>query len=312
MATTDTLLESKSDARARLYIQPIQDLFVTFITNNASAARDARDQLAEVMRDTMGAGEILGAKLMLAAAAEVQEPSEKMRHRYDQLLAFADQQVLPRVTFEEALEDMVNRTPVTLRRAAERTAQAIAERYAGDSVIAFARAAEASVTKEAQSFIARSIRLGISEGESGKRLSMSINNIRKRSKAWSEGYSRMVFRTNVNQSLTAGRFRQAQDPDIKAVVPAFRFDAVNDGDSRPNHAAADGIIMATDNTNWSKIAPPLGYNCRCQISHVSVVELKAMGRIDKRGDMIQSRVPGGAKPDAGFNHSGRPDLGSVN
>ena len=117
----------------------------------------------------------------------------------------------------------------------------------------------------------------------------------------------MVFRTNVNSSITAGRFRQTQDPDIKAAVPAFRFDSVGDGDTRHNHNAADGIIMAVDDTRWSKIAPPLGYNCRCQISHVSIDELEAMGRI-KDGKVVASHIPGNAGPDDGFVHGGRPDL----
>lgn len=308
MTTTDQLLESKSDARAKLYTQPIQELFVATITANRPAAKDARDQLAEVMRDTMGTAEVLGASLTLQATASVLSRSASLSRDKHSLMVFADQQVIPRVTFEEALADMVERTPVTIRRAAERTAQSIAKRYATDNVMAFVRSAEASVTKEAQGFITRALKSGIPEGEAGKRLAMSVNQIRKRSKAWSQGYSRMVFRTNVNTALTAGRFRQAQDPDIKAVIPAFRFDSVSDSDTRHNHKAADGMILRTDNPQWSKIAPPLGYNCRCQVVFVSVPELKAKGLIKANGDIRESRVPSSAFPDPGFRHSGRPDL----
>lgn len=311
MTTTDQLLESKSDARARLYMQPIQDLFVATITVNKPAAKDARDQLAEVMRDTMGTAEVLGASLTLQAAASVLSRSKNMARDKRCLMEFADQQVIPRVTFEEALADMVERTPVIIRRAAERTAQAIAKLYSQSNVMAFVRSAEVSVTKEAQSFITRALKTGIPEGEAGKKLAMSVNNIRKRSKAWSEGYSRMVFRTNVNTSLTAGRFRQAQDPDIKAVIPAFRFDSVADSDTRHNHKAGDGIILRTDNPKWAKIAPPLGYNCRCQVVFVSAPELQAKGLIKANGDIRESRVPSSVYPDHGFRHSGRPDLRGV-
>ena len=221
------------------------------------------------------------------------------------------QTLLPRVTFEEALEDMVERAPVTIRDAAERTAQRIAELYSEDKVMAIVRSAEESVTSEAQKFIERALRDGVPEGEAGQRLAMRVDDIRVQSQAWSEGYARMVFRTNINTAISAGRFRQAQDPDIQEVAPAFRFDAVGDGDTRDNHDAADGLIMSVSNPEWRKIAPPLGYNCRCQVVHVTRSELESMGRIRKDGSLIEDKVPSGAFADPGFRHGGRPDLASV-
>jgi SPP1 gp7 family putative phage head morphogenesis protein len=234
------------------------------------------------MAETMGVGEILGASLLLqnlkrSAKFAADEPTQTL---------------LPRVTFDEALQDMVERAPVTLVDAAERTAQRIAQLYSEDAVMAFVRSAEESVTSEA-------------------RLAMRVDDIRVQSQAWSEGYARMVFRTNINTAISAGRFRQAQDPDIQEVAPAFRFDAVGDGDTRDNHDAADGLIMSVSNPEWRKIAPPLGYNCRCQVVHVTRSELERMGRIRKDGSLIEDKVPSGAFADPGFRHGGRPDLASV-
>jgi SPP1 gp7 family putative phage head morphogenesis protein len=288
-------LEDLSGRHARFYFAAIHDLYVALVRGNKPAARDARVELARVMVETMGAAEILGASMTLESVTKSANFA-------------AEQPILPRVTLTEALEDFVQRAPVTIRNAAERTAQSIAKLYTEDRVVAFVRAAESSVTAEAQNFIARTLRTGIGEGEAGKRLAMSVEAVRNKSAAWSEGYARMVFRTNVNTAVTAGRFRQSQDPDIKAVVPAFRFDAVGDADTRHNHNAADGLVLSVDDTRWNRIAPPLGYNCRCQVSHVDADELRELGLINADGTFKRVNVPNTIYPDPGFRHGGRPDL----
>jgi SPP1 gp7 family putative phage head morphogenesis protein len=303
-------LESLTLRHAKPYFGAVQDLFVTFIRNNRTGHADARNRLAEVVTETMGVAEVLGASLMLRTAADLMA-REKFSRDCRELLAFADaptQSILPRVTLTEAVEDMVARTPATIRRAAERTASRIAELYGEGRVVAFARAAEAAVTRRAQKLIAEALREGIPEGEAGRRLRMGADEIRKRSRPWSEGYAQMAFRTNVNTAVTAGRFRQAQDPDIREVVPAFRFDAVGDADTRPNHEAADGVVLDVTDPQWARIAPPLGYNCRCQVSFVSRPELAAAGRLNPDGSVKKQRVPAAARPDPGFRHTGRPDL----
>lgn len=312
MSAVDKLLEDMTGKPAELYFAAIQDFFVALVTNNRPAAKDALRALAVIVTETLGMAEILGAVGTLRQAATIlQSTGVALQADREHLLAFAgapSQTILPRVTLDEAVQDMVDRTPVTIRRAAERTAQRIAQLYGEGPNVAFVRSAEAAVTQKAQDFIAQALREGIPEGQAGERLAMSVNEIRKRSRAWSESYARMVFRTNVNTAVTAGRFRQAQDPDIKEVIPAFRFDAVGDADTRDNHMAADGIILSVDSAAWRRIAPPLGYNCRCQVSLVSSVELKAMGRIDSSGKVRDSKIPSRAKPDPKFRHSGRPDL----
>lgn len=309
---TDKLLEDMSGHYAQPYASAIEDLFVAVVTNDRQQNMEARDRLAEAMVETMGICETIGATLTLQAASRQLAKDQQLFLRdRDEMLAFAEpkQMVVPKVTLRVAVQDMINRTPKTLRTAAERTAQAIAALYSKGTVAAFVRSAEASVTKAAQAFIAEALRKGMSEGEAGRKLAMKINEIRKRSKEWSEAYARMVFRTNANTAVTAGRFRQAQDQDIKALMPAFVFDSVSDSDCRPNHRAADGMILRVDNVAWNKLAPPLGYNCRCQVRHLSKYELKAMGRLDRNGNVKESRIPQAAHADPGFRHGGRPDLG---
>ena len=296
-------------------------MLVAMAMGNKPQLDDARDRLAEIIAETMGVADVLGATLTLRVAAGLWGEHSGGDFSANSimwalaerpaLLTFKDtpvQTILPRVTLTEALQDMVDRTPITIRSAAERTAQRISQLYSEGSVVAFVNSAEAAVTERVKSLIAEAIKEGIPEAETGKLIRLGVDEIRKRTAAWSEGYARMAFRTNVNTAVTAGRFRQSQDPDIRAVIPCFRFDAVMDSDTRGNHGAADGLIFKVDNLVWNKIAPPLGYNCRCQVSFVGLPELRRMGRVGGDGSIREDRLPGSAHADAGFRHGGRPDL----
>jgi len=308
----DKFLEAVESKHADTYAAALEALYFAIATGNKPARADAFQGLVDVQTETMGAGEVLGASLMLQRTAKVLADGANnaflRKHRELHLNFSGLQSVLPRVTFDEAVEDMVARTPVTIRRAADRTASTISRLYGEGRVVAFAHSAEAAVTKHVQSMIAQAVREGIGEVNIGARIMSDVNLIRKRSKKWTEGYARMAFRTNLNTAVTAGRFRQAQDPDIKAVVPCFQFDDVGDGDTRDNHRAPPGLIFKVDNPVWNKIAPPLGYNCRCQVRIVTVPMLLRLGRIDASGAITESRLPPGLQADKGFRHGGRPDL----
>ncbi len=305
------LLDDATGRFSAPYFAAIHDLYVATLTDNRPAASDARCALQRAMHDAVGMGEILGAAAALRTASGVLTRHANLGADRSRMLVFAagdDQQILPDVTFQEALDALVSRTPVTIRAAAERTAQRISHIYSTDRVMAFVRSAEQSVTEAAQKFIAHAVREGLTENVVGRQLAMTVEAVRAATAPWSESYSRMVFRTNVNTAVTAGRFRQAQDPDVRAIIPALRFDSVNDSDTRANHSAADGLIMSVTNINWNRIAPPLGYNCRCRVVHVSRFELEDIGRVNAHGDVVESQVPSTAFPDPGFRHSGRPDL----
>ena len=308
----DKFLEDVTGKHAGAYVRSLDAMLIAEATGNAPALRLARRQFNEVVRVTLGMGEVLGATIALQEAAPIAVQMVfaavgDMRH----MMAFAaepTQTILPRVTFDKAVEDMVTRTPVTIRAAAERTAQAISRLYGEGRVVAFAKSAEAAVTKRAQKLIADMIREGVAEVDAGRRIVTSINEVRKRTAAWSQGYARMAFRTNLNTAVTAGRFRQMRDPAIRRIMPAFEFNDVGDSDTRSNHHAADGVIMQIDDDRWNFLAPPLGYSCRCGVRGVGVPELRRLNRIDANGSFIRRGVPGSARPDKGFRHGGRPDL----
>lgn len=279
MVEVQAILESLSANPSRLYEIAIQDMLVAIVFQNGPALKDARARLNDAMRETLGIAELLGAMGVLKDAAPIaREEGLAFKHDAPALMVFAStptQTLLPKVTFTEALEDLLARTPTTLKDAATRTFQNIARLYSVDSGgvprIAFVRSAEEAVTLKAQRTIAEAIEQGIPEGDfiqggvvqpgAGRRISEAVDAVREIGSKWSQSYSKMAFRTNLNTAVTAGKFRQARDPDIKKVMPAVMFDAVNDGDVRPNHVAGDGLIFLSDNKIWLTHAPPLDYGC---------------------------------------------------
>lgn len=294
------------------YLDAMTILMHATARQNESMRADAVAELESVITETMGVGEVIGASIVLrrAAAASIEE-GEHLRADRNRLIAFREsgtQTLLPRVTFHEALQDLVDRTPVTLRSAAERTAERVAHVYSQGRAMAFAKSAEHAVTERVQALIAQAVRDGMSEADAGQMIRREVDYVREATEPWTDAYSRMAFRTNVNTAVTAGRFRQAQDPDVSELVPCFRFDAVGDSDTRPNHGAADGRIWRVTNTVWQRLAPPLGYSCRCDVHVVTLPELRAMGRVGPNGQIHEDSVPPGAFPDPGFRHGGRPDL----
>jgi SPP1 gp7 family putative phage head morphogenesis protein len=300
-ADTKRFLADLAKRHSRLYARNVSEMVVAKALGRDESYNDARDRLLQTARETFGIAELLGARSVLQRAYPVAKR-----------LGFADgpepsQDLVPRVTFREALDNFVARTPVVLKDAAERTAQAISDAYSSGNVVGFVRSAEDAVTEKAQQVISRAIEQGSTEVQVGRNLVEQVEAIRELAEPWSEAYARMAFRTNVNTAVTAGRFRQVQDPDVRDLMPAFQFQAISDSDVRHNHAAADGLIFSVANPVWNFLAPPLGYNCRCTIRPVSVMQLRRQGRINEDGTIREDTLPSDAGPDEGFR-SGRGDI----
>lgn len=298
------VLEDTNTNLAQVYVEAFRDYLLAVVLKNAPQTRAARLRLEGVVSESMARAEVLGAFSTLREASEVLAPETNFKAERQSLMSFARSEarsILAKIPFEESLEDLVNRVPVTLRESAARTASKISSLYSDNGgVIAFARSAEDAVTQRAHELITQGAREGITEREMGKTMAFDVNRIRKETEAWTEGYARMAFRTNLNEAASRGRLRQAQDPEVKEVIPAMRFTSVGDADTRSNHDAADGVVLSVDNPSWRFLRPPLGFNCRCQLDFISRPELRRMGLIDKAGKVIETRIPSSARPDQGF------------
>lgn len=265
---TQRFLEDVTGRYARSYQAAVSDLLVAIAMKDRPAAREARLRLGRVIAETMGVGEVLGASITLRAAADVMTTDRgmaaRLRANYGAVAHFAGlpaQTIIPRVTFDEAVRDMVQRVPVTLRNPAERTAQRIAQLYGEGNFVAFVRSAEDAVTDRVRDLIAQAIKDGIPEASMGRLIRMGVDKVRQVTEPWTDAYAKMAFRTNLNTATTAGRFRQVRDPEIREIIPGMQYMAVGDSDTRPNHMAADGVTLAVDDRRWAKLAPPLGYSC---------------------------------------------------
>lgn len=305
------ILEDTNTRLAGEYVEAFREYLIAVVLKNAPQTRAARLRLEEVVRESMGRAEVLGALATVRQAAGVLAADETFTADRSRLVSFgntAATKILSRVTFIEALEDLKDRVPVTLRNSVERIADKIATLYAasddGRGIISFAKSAEAAVTQRAHELITSAVRRGIPEQQVGRSIAFSVNKIREETEAWTEGYARMAFRTNLNDAVSRGRLRMAQDPDVKLAIPAFRYTAVGDSDTRSNHEAADGVILSVDNPAWRYMRPPFGYNCRCELDSMSRPELRRMGRLDAAGKVIESRIPSAAHPDEGFRPGG--------
>lgn len=196
--------------------------------------------------------------------------------------------------FDEAVDDLISREPRLAR-----SAKLVRKVYSREHGFALAKSTSLEVTKKIQ----RLLFDGLARGEAPERTREKIERL-----GFSRAYAATVYRTNVSTAYAAGRFAQAFDPDVGAIVAGFRFTTSRDPDVRPNHAVAEGIIAGQDDPIWDWISPPLGYNCRCSLAIVTKAEARRLGLLRKDGFMRKARARMGAQADEGFGKVfGRPD-----
>ena len=85
---------------------------------------------------------------------------------------------------------------------------------------------------------------------------------------------RVIFETNMQTSYAAGHWAQIQQ--TKNDAPFLMYEAVNDANTRPEHAAWDGLVLRADDPWWQTHYPPNDWGCRC-----GVIQLSA----DQAGEM---------------------------
>ncbi len=103
-----------------------------------------------------------------------------------------------------------------------------------------------------------------------------------------------IYRTNMQSAYQAGRYQQMQSATVKRLRPYWRYVAVMDNVTRPEHAAMNGKVYPADHEIWGKWYPPNGFNCRCYVETVSARELQ------RYGWQIEENPVLGIEPDKGF------------
>lgn len=250
----------------------------------AARARGDRGQYAlERFASILGAGllygDLLGRYQALQAADAVERRVATLR---------ADVSPLIEVPFREAIDDLVSREP---RLARDR--EDLARLYQGEHGFALARSADLTVTERVQDLLREAMSKAGPGVDATRVAIMDAGD-------FAQAYAETVLRTNFATTYTEGRLAKASEPEVRSVIPALRFTAIEDSRTRHNHRAADGLVAAPDDPVWRLLRPPLGFGCRCRLDFVSVMEAERMGIIDDAGHVRPARIPAGAFPDPGF------------
>lgn len=238
--------------------------------------------LRTVLVETMTLADLLGRRrLMLELAASGNESAGLPP------LLFGQQPTIPRLTFLEAVRDLTSRDPLKGFNWRQ-----VAEIYQTRQGFAMARSADVALTERVQQTIERFMRRGIQLRNAEK--------IIAEMGGFTTAYAETVYRTNLSTAYSAGRFEQATQPEVAAVIGAFEYVTAKDSDvrrARPqdsgeNHLAAEGFIAATTDEIWDQVAPPSGYSCRCTLRMVPREELKRRNLVHRSG-RVTRMIPAG-------------------
>lgn len=196
-------------------------------------------------------------------------------------------ETLPAVPFEEAVQDVLTRSPRLARGYLE-----VQRLYTTEHAFALAKSVDIEVTKKAQEVVRRAL----SHGATGAEAEEAIAGL----DGWARPYGETVYRTNVTTAYADGRLAQAKDPAVQVIAPCLMYVARHDSNVRPNHLAYDGLVAGPDDPVWRIAKPPQGYRCRCALRLVDRLEAEALGALDAAGRPKPGRIPVGAFPDEGF------------
>lgn len=177
--------------------------------------------------------------------------------------------------------------PAFLRMPFDEAIKAFAERYGNNSavmdIIRGYRNEAKDVSERTIQELANRVLAGLQQSlTDGVGMDAFLGNLEgtKLADESQSSYISTVFRTNIATAYGAGRVREIERSSD--VVPYVQYRTCQDSRVRASHAELDGAVFKTS-SDWQKIAPPLGYNCRC-----TIVTLEAE---DVDGATVYDKVP---------------------
>lgn len=98
----------------------------------------------------------------------------------------------------------------------------------------------------------------------------------------------VIMNTNCRTAYQAGHYRQMTDPRVAERRPFWRYLAVLDSRTRPQHAAWHNTVLRWDDPWWKTHYPPNGWGCRCTVvSHAP----KDLDRLEAEGEELRQEAP---------------------
>jgi SPP1 gp7 family putative phage head morphogenesis protein len=274
------------------FVDAMNDLGGAIIRVDDEAVRRKTQRLADLIGATMQLADVLGRKRLLMECDAKAKRQQPPKFRCLGAINFMTTPVVPAVPFKEAYQSILDREPRIAKSHDE-----IARAYSGDNGFAIFHLPKKLAEKARLQLLTR-IQKALADfaarGESNASASAKLASMGD----FMRSYAETVYRTNLATAFTAGRMRQMKDPDVRDVTPAFEFKTVNDVDVRKNHHNTQGLLAAVDDPAWDRYAPPLGYNCRCDLRAVDRWELKKKGITTLKPHYPPNIRKGG--PDEGF------------
>jgi SPP1 gp7 family putative phage head morphogenesis protein len=123
-----------------------------------------------------------------------------------------------------------------------------------------------------QNSITRALQEGMSFGDWKKIIGETL------SQYGVEGFlMETIFRSNILTAYQAGHYQQMHDPDVLKERPYWRYVAVMDERTRPEHAEWHDTVLPAEDPWWDTHYPPNGFNCRCTVVSLSAREVEREG-----------------------------------
>lgn len=98
-----------------------------------------------------------------------------------------------------------------------------------------------------------------------------------------------IFNVNIQTAYQVGHYRAMTDPAVLRARPYWRYVAVNDSRTRPEHAAWHNTVLHADDPWWDTHYPPNGWNCRCTVVSHSKRELDRDGLKVSKSPKVKTR-----------------------
>lgn len=263
-----------------LFVGHMHKLADAILRNDNHEADRQTEALAQVLSRSMMLSDLMGRKRVLVEHDVLAKKPGRVSafHEGYQAMAMLDSSIyvarfdsLPGTGhFDEAIDDILSREPRLAKSTDDMRRVYATHGFAVRGLPArLAASTRLKLTEQIQLKTAELSKQGVSYPEAGKVLA-AIG-------GFTQAYGETVFRTNQSNAFTAGRFKQLEDPDVRAVTPALEYDAVGDSSTRKNHEAGTGLLADSRSRVWDRHSPPQGFNCRCDVRVVDIFELKDRG-----------------------------------
>lgn len=273
-----------------------EDLTRAIFVNDPERMERAEARLASLLADTMTLADLMGRRRVFLEADRLASEGDGA---VPPLLFDEGTPVIPGMTFTQAIEQLTTREPrLAVPVLGEPRWKAVSRIYREQHAFAIARSTSETLTQRVQRLLAKSLRENVPRPTTEE----AIRDLGP----FTHAYTETVYRTNLASAYNAGRLQQVKDPAVRRVVGAFEYNAVLDPDVRQNHRAAHGLLAATSDDIWQRLAPPLGYNCRCSLRFVTRSELSRRRLVGDDGSVtvVRPRSFSLARPDEGFGGGG--------